>query len=323
MSNQLRWGFIGCGNVTEKKSGPAYQKADGFEVVAVFRRDLAKAEDYANRHKIGRVHQTAEALVNDPQIDAVYVATPPDSHLQYALQIAAAGKICCIEKPLAPTYAEAQKIHAAFAAKELPLFVAYYRRSLPRFLQVKQWLDEGKIGRPRHVQWLLSRPAKDIDKSRQYNWRTDKKIAPGGYFDDLACHGLDLLNYYFGEVEKANGICCNQLGLYSAFDSITANWLYANGVSAAGCWNFGSDKHRDRVEIIGDKGCIEFSVFQEQPLKLHCGEVSIETRIDHPENIQRYHVENIFQHLFLNKMHPSTGETAVATAWLMQQILSD
>lgn len=322
MAKKIRWGFLGCGNVTEKKSGPAYQKTNGFEVAAVFRRNLAKAQDYAERHSISRVHETAEALINDPQIEAVYIATPPDSHLQYALQVADAEKICCIEKPLAPTYAEAKEINTAFTDKNVPLFVAYYRRSLPRFIQLKQWLEEGKIGRPGHVHWSFTKPASQIDESRQYNWRTDKAVAPGGYFDDLACHGLDLFGYFFGEVEKAQGIQSNQNGLYSAYDSITANWVYKNGVSASGFWNFCSDKHRDHVQVIGSKGSIEFSVFQEQPLKLDCEEGLFELSIENPENIQLHHVRNIGDHLFSNKFHPSTGDTAVATAWLMQQILS-
>ena len=195
--NVIRWGIIGCGAVTEIKSGPAYQKTAGFELSAVMRRDLKLAQDYAQRHQVARFSDNAADIINDDAIDAVYIATPPDSHKHYALLVAAAGKPCCIEKPLAPSYQESLAIDQAFREAGVPLFVAYYRRSLPRFNKVKSLLESGAIGQVRHISWHLSKPANVIDTSGEYNWRTDKTIAPGGYFDDLASHGLDLFSFLF------------------------------------------------------------------------------------------------------------------------------
>ena len=165
----IRWGIIGCGDVTEKKSGPAYQKTEGFEIVAVMRRDAEKADDYAKRHGIKKYYSDADALINDPEIDAVYIATPPDSHKLYGLKVAEAGKICCIEKPLAPSYEDSKAIYEAFKQKQIPLFVAYYRRSLPRFDQIKKWLEANSIGAIRHINWHLSKPASPQDLSGLYN----------------------------------------------------------------------------------------------------------------------------------------------------------
>lgn len=173
----LRWGIIGCGAVTERKSGPAYQKTPGFELAAVMRRDAALAADYARRHGVPRWFDDADALIADPAIDAVYVATPPDTHLHYALKVAAAGKPCCVEKPMAPSHAECLAMVEAFARAGQPLFVAYYRRSLPRFEQVRRWLAEGRIGAPRHVHWQLARTPGVDDLAGHYRWRTDARIA--------------------------------------------------------------------------------------------------------------------------------------------------
>jgi 1,5-anhydro-D-fructose reductase (1,5-anhydro-D-mannitol-forming) len=228
----LRWGIIGCGNVTEVKSGPAYQKTSGFELLAVMRRDRDKAEDYALRHGVPKFYADADQLINDPEIDAIYIATPPDSHKEYALMVADAGKPCCIEKPLAPSHADCIEIVDVFAKKNIPLFVAYYRRSLPRFEKIKQIIDSGKIGNLRHISWQLQKAASPLDKSGAYNWRTDKKIARGGYFDDLASHGLDLFAFFFGDYQQVQGIVKNQQALYSAFDAITSCWIHKNGVLA-------------------------------------------------------------------------------------------
>ncbi len=321
MGKIYKWGIIGCGNVTELKSGPAYQKVEGFELHAVMRRNVEKAKDYAVRHGVPKFYGDADDLINDPEIDAVYIATPPDSHGHYALKVAKAGKICCIEKPMAPTYEECVKINNIFEEREIPLFVAYYRRSLPRFEQIMSWIEQKKIGEIRHINWHLSKPANSIDLSKTYNWRTDAKIAYGGYFDDLASHGIDLFIHILGSIDKANGIAVNQQGLYTSMDSVTGNWVHKSGITGSGSWNFGTKEREDKVQIYGNKGKISFSVFDEAPLILENNFDKKTISIEHPENIQFFHVQNMKNHLLKKSVHPSTGHTAVHTSWVLDNIL--
>ncbi len=317
----IRWGMIGCGDVTERKSGPAYQQVEGFALCGVFNRTLAKAEDYAARHGVAHVFASAEALIDDPEIDAVYIATPPDSHEGYALMVARAGKPCCIEKPMAPDHAACVRIRDAFAERDLPLFVAYYRRTLPRFRQVKAWLDEGAIGTVRHVHWTLTKPASPVDVEAT-NWRVDAAVAPGGYFDDLASHGLDLFGWLFGEVADVAGFAVNQQGRYSAADAITGCWLHSGGVTGSGSWNFGAAGREDCVEITGSTGRILFSIFDDAPLRLARGDEAVELVVEHPSVIQYFHVEAMRDHLAGRSAHPSTGTSGAHTAWVMDHILS-
>lgn len=321
ISKVLRWGIIGCGNVTEVKSGPAFQKVLGFELLAVMRRDAEKCADYALRHGVKKYYTDADALINDPEIDAVYIATPPDSHKYYALKVADAGKPCCIEKPMAPNYEDSLFIYNAFAEKEIPLFVAYYRRSLPRFEQVKKWLNENEIGAIRHISWHLSKSTSPLDLSGEYNWRTDFEIAKGGYFDDLASHGIDLFEYLLGEIKNVSGFNTNQQGLYSAKDAIVASWIHESGITGTGSWNFGCVTREDIVQIVGSKGKIEFAVFEENPILLSNEKGKTEQFINHPENVQLYHVQNMRDHLFGNAIHPSTGRSALHTSWVLEKIL--
>ena len=317
----IRWGIIGCGNVTERKSGPAYNKTPGFVLHGVMRRDAAKAQDYAKRHAVPKFYSDADALINDPEIDAVYIATPPDSHADYAIRVAAAGKICCIEKPMASNYPQCLKIEQAFKERNIPLFVTYYRRSLPRFLQVKKWLDEGRIGAVRQVHWHLMKQAVEIDLSGQYNWRTDPKIAVGGHFDDLASHGIDLLIFLLGNIEQATGVSCNQQQLYGARDAVAGCWRHESGVIGSGSWNFACSDNEDRVEIVGSEGKIEFAIFDSMPLVLQRGALREEQVIEHPDHIQLHHVANMRRHLSGEISHPSNGATACHTAWVMDKIL--
>lgn len=319
--NNMRWGIIGCGDVTEVKSGPPYYKIDGFSLDAVMRRDEAKVKDYAKRHHVKKYYTNADDLINDAEIDAVYIATPPDSHKFYGLKVAEAGKPCCIEKPLAPNYTDSLVIYNAFKEKNIPLFVAYYRRTLPRFLQVKKWIDANKIGEIRFINWVLTKTVSEHDLSNEYYWRTDANIATGGYFDDLASHGLDLFNYLLGDIKDVKGISINQQDLYSAKDAITACWVHKNGIMGTGSWNFGCAANSDVVKIYGSLGNIEFSIFDEAPVVLKTNLEFEEMNIKHPENVQFYHVQNMRDFFFEEKEHPSTGKTALHTSWVMDKIL--
>jgi predicted dehydrogenase len=321
MKQTIKWGIIGCGGVTEVKSGPAYKMTEGFELVAVMRRNLELAKDYAQRHSIPRFYNDADKLINDLEVDAVYIATPPDTHHYYAMKVAEVGKICCIEKPMAPSYAECQDIQSIFEKQNLPLFVAYYRRSLPRFNKVKSLLDEQAIGDVRHVSWYLSRTPSDLDISEVYNWRTDAKIAPAGYFDDLASHGLDLFAYLLGDIKNAKGHSANQQNLYSAKDIISGSWEHETGVLGIGMWSFGAYRREDKVRIIGSESELSFSIFGEEPISLISKNESEQIVIENPKHIQQHHVENMVKHLNSDYQHPSTGATATHAAWVMDKIL--
>src|SRR6476469_2704682 len=135
---KINWGIIGCGDVTELKSGPAFNKVNNSALVAVMRRDAAKAEDYARRHDVPRWYNEGDKLINDPEVNAIYVATPPSSHEEYAIAAINAGKPVYVEKPMANTYDSACNIERSAKEKNVKLVVAHYRREQPRFKKIKQ-----------------------------------------------------------------------------------------------------------------------------------------------------------------------------------------
>ncbi|MCG8668129.1 MAG: Gfo/Idh/MocA family oxidoreductase [Pseudomonadales bacterium] len=316
---EVTWGVVGCGSVTELKSTPAYQKVDGFNVSMVMGRDVDRVKDYSTRHHIPNFTLDIHELVES--VDAVYVATPPDSHCKYALHALSKSKPCCVEKPIAHRYTDAKQLVDAFEDQKVPLFVAYYRRSLPRFLKVKRWLDAGLIGDVRHLSWNFAKPANNLDIDRKPNWRTEAIIAKGGYFEDLASHGLDLFSFLLGDIQEASGQAVNQQGLYTAKDSLSGAWLHPGGVTASGFWNFAAFERIDEVEIIGSRGKISFSVFLERPVNLKNKIGEVEVFIENPANIQYYHALNIRGALLDEKDHPSTGRTALNASWAMDKIL--
>lgn len=317
----VRWGIIGCGSVTEVKSGPAFQQVPGFELRSVMRRTVSLAQDYAKRHGVPNWTSDPEQIISDPQIDAVYIATPPDTHHSYALQVAAAGKICCVEKPMALNHLECVEMVEAFERAQRPLFVSYYRRSLPRFTTIKSWLDEQRIGQVRHVDWKFCRQPTTPDLDGAPNWRTDPTVSGGGYFSDLASHGLDLLLYWLGDIDAVAGFARNQQGLYRAADAVTACWAFQSGATGSGFWNFCCNERLDRLTIHGSAGKISCSVFEESAITLFSEGRETILDIAHPQHIQLPHVQNMRLHLDGKIKHPSLGRDAMKATEVMDAIM--
>lgn len=323
--NTIRWGIIGCGDVTETKSGPGFAKAGNSALVAVMRRDGAKAADYAKRHGVGRWYDDGRKLIADPEVDAVYVATPPDSHEDYATLAARAGKPVYVEKPMARTYDECVRMIGAARVAGTRLFVAYYRRSLPRFLKVKELLDLGTIGRVRVANVRLYQPPakEDLDPAN-LPWRVRPEIAGAGKFLDLASHTLDLLDFLLGPIADARGHAGNQAGLYPAEDVVAGSWAFESGTMGAGVWCFTSHHREDVVELIGEAGRITFSTFGgSDPVRLETTGESEEFQIAHPEHIQQPMIQAVVDELNGVGQSPSTGETAARTSRVMDRMLAD
>ena len=178
---EVKWGFIGCGEVTERKSGPAFAKVPGSSVVAVMSRNRERARSYAERHAIPRWYDDAQKLVDDPEVTAVYIATPPSSHATYAIMAMRSGKPVYVEKPLAASYPDCQRINRISEQTGVPCFVAYYRRCLPYFLKVRELVASGAVGRVSNVQIRFAVPPRDLDYDRDnLPWRVQRDIAGGG-----------------------------------------------------------------------------------------------------------------------------------------------
>ena len=316
----IRWGIIGCGKVTELKSGPALQRADGSALVAVMRRNGELAADYAKRHQVDRWYDNAEALINDPGVDAVYIATPPSSHKDYTLAVAAAGKPVYVEKPMALNFAECQEMIAACEEKAVPLFVAYYRRALPRFAKVKTLLDSGAIGAVRFAVVTYYRKPSDGDLSGVENWRVNPRVAGGGYFYDLASHSIDLLQHLLGEAKAACGYASNQSKMYEAEDIVSGAFMTENGVHISLLWGFNAHDHLDRIEIVGSTGTLSFSTFAENPIVLNNQDGTQSFIIETPPHIQQPLIQTIVDELRGRGQCPSTGRTAAKTNRVMEQI---
>ena len=321
----INWGIIGCGNVTEVKSGPAFNKIKNSRLVAVMRRDAGKAADYALRHAVPRWYTDADDLINDIEVNAVYIATPPAMHAEYAIRAMKAGKPVYVEKPMALNEAECREMLRVSEETGQPLFVAYYRRALPYFVKIKELVDKGTIGKVRSVILKFHMPAKpeELIPFAENGWRVNPAISGGGHFHDMACHQLDYLLYMLGPVKKVSGISGNQSGIYNADDAAIASLEFESGVLMTGSWCFTVPEifKTDQTEIAGTLGKITFSFFGKPVILIEKADGNTEIiEIPYPEHVQQPNIEMVVKTLLGNGKCVSTGITAIAATILMDRI---
>ena len=324
---EISWGMIGCGNVTERKSGaPAINKVPHASLVAVMARKAEKASDYAKRHLVPRWYTDVDDLINDPGVNAIYIATPPDVHLEYAAKAIKAGKPVYIEKPMAKNYEECAEINRLAREAGVPVFVAYYRRTLPYFVALKKLIDDKVIGEIRLINIALHWQPYDeeVGDNPQPRWRVFPEISGGGHFHDLASHQFDFLEYAFGPIKYAKGIARNQAGMYPADDIVVANFEFENGIPGNGSWCYTINKEQriDQSQIIGSKGRIIFSFFESNIIRVETADGIQDYDVPYPPHVQQPLLETIVQELREEGKCPSTGETGARANLIMDWITS-
>lgn len=321
----IKWGFIGCGEVTEKKSGPAFSEVEGSLVEAVMSRGRDKARSYAERHGVGKWYTDPQELIDDPEVNAIYIATPPSSHATFAIMAMRAGKPVYVEKPLAACYDDCARVNRVSEQTGVPCFVAYYRRYLPYFQKVKSIIDNGTIGKVMNVQIRFAVPPRDLDykSGAEMPWRLRPDIAGGGYFYDLASHQLDMLQHLFGIITEASGICANRGGLYDAEDTVSACFRFETGLPGSGSWCFAAHESakEDRIDVIGDIGQVSFSVFNYDPIKLYTTGEEQRITVPNPPCVQHPLIKNVVEHLQGTSVCTCTAVSATPVNWVMDRIL--
>jgi predicted dehydrogenase len=317
--------MIGCGDVAEVKSGPGFYKARNSHLAAVMRRNGALAADFARRHGVSRWHDDAQAIIAARDIDAVYIATTTDSHREYTLRCAAAGKPVYVEKPMAMSHGQCLEMIDACRAAGVALWVGYYRRALPRFLAVRDLVQGGAIGEvrmvvTRHVQPLPSTEALASDAIR---WRTDASRSGGGLFFEAACHTFDFYDFLLGPIESVRALAGNQARAWAPEDVVAATWRFACGVYGSGAWCFAGDADEEWNEIVGSRGRIRFSTYKPVPIRLERGGNVEEIPIADPAHVHQPLIQAIVDEMNGEGRAPSTGESAARTARVMDEILAD
>ena len=299
IKGEVRWGIIGCGDVCEVKSGPAFSKVSNSRLVAVMRRDEEKVKDYAQRHNVAKYYTDAQFLIDDPEINAIYIATPPGQHEEFAIKSMQAGKLVYIEKPLALNASSCIRIGDVAKSLGIPASGAYYRRALPLFIKVKSLLSENKIGKVKlALIHTLQSPVKNIITKTTDNWRVNPTQSGGGLFHDLAPHQLDLMYYFFGKPVEILGRSLNQNTVHDVPDVTGFEAVFNNKIFLRGVWAFNIHESAvaDTCEIIGDKGMLKFPFFSGATLEMKTEGGTQLIDFTNPPHVQQPMIEKVVQY---------------------------
>lgn len=310
----INWGIIGAGNVAEVKSGPAFYKSINSRLLAVMRRDSEKARAFAQHHQVPLWYNNADALLENPDINAVYIATPPAYHKNYTIAALKAGKDVYIEKPVTLNARECRELISARNEYSRKVCVAHYRRFLPCFIKVADLLNGGAIGKPLLARLDMLQPVtSNLIAQTEANWRINPALSGGGLFHDLSPHQLDLMLLWFGNVLDASGFSTNQGGQYAADDCVMAWARFSSGVEFQGRWHFAVPESavRDECEIIGSEGRLTINFFGEQVIRLFRADGQDEFRLPNPPHIQQPMIEAVNHYFRTGGDNPCSLEDAL------------
>lgn len=317
---QIKWGLIGCGKVVENKSGPAFNTANNSLIYAVMRRKLTKAKESAEKLGAEKYYDNIDDLLADDEINAVYIATPPGLHLEQAIKCCKAKKPTYIEKPFARNYKEALQITKMFEDAGVPLYVAHYRRALPKFIKIKEILQSGKIGTLCEADFRLNR--KYNYEEIHNTWLYNTELSGGGKFYDIAPHSIDIMVYLLGKFTQINGIATNNNKEYSVEDMVVMSFKTDRGIVGTANFNSLALDKKDHMIIYGTKGKIEFSMHGNDSIIIttDSGEEKIE--LNNPKIIQENMVENVVNSLLTGEhLNICLAKEALETYRIMDIVL--
>ena len=322
INGTVNWGIIGCGDVCEVKSGPAFNKVTNSKLVAVMRRNLDKAKDFALRHGVPGYYGDAAELVNDREVNAVYIATPPSSHETYLEMSLKAGKPVYVEKPVTVNAASVQRMIEMEKKYDGKVSVAHYRRGLPLFNKIKQLVNDGALGKIKLILLkTLQPPVSKIITQTEDNWRVNPEISGGGLFHDLSPHQLDIMYWIFGAPQQVDVQTANQGKLYNAPDLTMVQMAFANDIYFNGVWNFNvaESATSDSCEIIGDSGSIRFSFFRISTIEFASNKGTEIFEPEYPVNIQQPHINNVVKFFRGEGSNPCSLEESLVTMKVMDK----
>lgn len=246
----VRWGTLGCARVFERRMAPAFAAAANASLVAVASRTREKAQATALRHGIDRAYDSYDALLADPQIDAVFIPLPNDQHAYWTLRALDAGKHVLCDKPMTLTFADARQCAAKASDRGLRLMEGFMYRHHPQHQRIAQIIDTGAIGRPTLFRAQFTYPAaRDLSNIR---WNVAQG---GGALLDVGVYGVNAARWRFG-AEPIAVFAAGAIDEETGVDVHCALTLEFDGGRTAQVVGGFDQAFASRYEVIGTEGSV-------------------------------------------------------------------
>ncbi len=312
----IRWGVVGAGNVFEYKSGAAFYQTPKSELVAVMRTNAKKAEETAMRHGARRWYTDTQSVVNDPEVNAIYIASPHYLHPEHVALAAHAGKTVLCEKPVGLSAAQAQRCVDVCRQYNVSLTVAYYRRFWDVSQAIFKFLHDGAIGQ------VVAARAQVTDffaGDAERAWLLSRDKIGGDALANVGSHWVDLFRYWLGEVADVMGYCSNKISGFDTEDTSLTDMRMASGALVSLLVTRRTPVNTNQVDIFGTQGRLFSNSLADGELVLHRG--GSEPEVMHLPRRGVMHAELIAQlvpRLLRGEPSPLPGEEAVAVWRIME-----
>jgi predicted dehydrogenase len=315
----IKWGLIGCGDISRKRVAPGIRAAAKSSLVAVNRLDYAKAESFAKEFGAEKWVADWKDLISDDTIDAVYIATPVYQHAEQTIAAAEAGKHVLCEKPMAISTDDADKMIDACKANNVKLGVAFYRHFFPAIHRIKKIISAHEIGNVVHIQ---SNNFENFNRNpgEPRYWLLDKKRSGGGPMMDMGCHRIEVFINIMGPVKQITGFNHNTFFKREVEDLSIAHFKFENGAVGILTSGHAIKEPQDTLDIYGTEGSIHVPV-------LNAGTITIindmGTRVENYPNHTNVHLPLIknFIDSIINDQEPAvTGETGREITRILDKI---
>lgn len=268
----LKWGLIGCGDISRKRVAPALHDLPNCDFVAVSRANFELAESFAQEFGARKWYQRWPDMLAEKEIDAVYIATPVHLHAEQTIAAAEAGKHVLCEKPMALTVRECDRMIAACRDNKVTLGIAYYRHFYPAITRIKEIMASGEIGQPVIAQinafeWF------DPEPTNPRRWLIDKARSGGGPMFDFGCHRIEVLLNILGPIARTSAILKTVVLDRQVEDAGVAIFQFERGPCGTLSIAHATREAQDTLDIFGSKGSIHVASLNEGNVRVKIGDV--------------------------------------------------
>jgi len=317
------WGLVGCGDIAAKRVAAALARAEGSALVTVARARAALSAEFAERHGARRWHADWRGVLADPEVDAVYLATPVHLHAEQAVAAAEAGKHVLCEKPMALETAGCERMIAAARAHGVRLGVAYYRHHYRVIARLRELLASGEIGEPVLAQAQAYEPF-DPGPDHPRAWLMRRSESGGGPMADFGCHRIEVLLDLLGPVTEVHGLADNvRFREREVEDTCVAHLRFRSGAVAVLAVTHAAAEPRDTLEIFGTRGSARVSVLNQGALRVVTGGGTREERHPPHPNLHQPLVEDFVAAVREGREPAVAGEVGLEVARVMARIYGE
>ena len=308
----VRWGLIGIGETAIGEDDLTFNTVAGSKVVAIMHSQKQKAKELAKRYNIESYTDDVLELIENTEVNAIYIATQPETHATYAVMAMNAGKPVLIEQPVAASYDDCIRINNISSKLSVPCFVAYPMRFMPRFRKVKQLILDDAIGKILNIQSTLYTTADSTTPENQYEHKFYKYVP----------QQLDILQEIFGIIVEANGLTSHSKNKQIS-NTINSCLMFEGNVPAVSTWCFNAadDTQKDVVEVIGERGIIRFSVFTGQNIIIIRGKEQQNINVEKPVSKHEQLIKSVVEDIQGFNICTATSVSATPSSWVVDRIL--